>query len=298
MASGSLAPAALAVDALCDRMIALGTPACVGLDPVAEKLPPEIRQATSHATPLDGIERFCLGVIEAIAPRVPVVKVQAACFERYGSPGWACLERVIDAARTAGLFVLLDAKRGDISTSAEHYAQAAVAVGAHGITVNPYLGPSGIAPFLHAGLVVFALVRTSNPDSDVLQQARLATGETVAEHVAGMVHGLGESWIGRHGLSALGAVVGATKIESAVQLRQQLPNAIFLTPGIGAQGASVSDTRSLCRAGQQGNPGGAGLLPTASRSVLYPEAGGSGDWQQRIATAATEFAVQTRQAIE
>jgi orotidine-5'-phosphate decarboxylase len=278
-------------------MIALGTPACVGLDPVVEKLPPEIRQATSHATPLEGIERFCLGVIEAIAPRVPVVKVQAACFERYGSPGWACMERVIATARRAGLFVLLDAKRGDISTSAEHYAQAAVAMGAHGITVNPYLGPSGIAPFLHAGLVVFALVRTSNPDSDGLQQARLATGETVAEHVASMVHDLGLSYTGRHGLPALGAVVGATKIESAVQLRQKLPNAIFLTPGIGAQGASVADTRSLCRAGHQGNPGRAGLLPTASRSVLYPDGGGPSDWRQMIAKAAGEFADQAYEAI-
>jgi len=282
-----------AIDRLVERMDRAGTPACVGLDPVVERLP----AALSGWTPVERVARFSLGVIEAIAPHVPVVKVQAACYERYGSTGWSVLERVVKAARQAGLFVILDAKRGDIATSAEHYAQAAAAVGADAITVNPYLGPSGIIPFLEHGLVVFALVRTSNPDSDVLQQARLQDGSTVAEIVALMLHEVGEQAVGSRGISALGAVVGATKADASASLRDRMPDAMFLTPGIGAQGATTQDAARLCRASRS-SVGDAGLLPTASRSVLYPEGQSAGHgWQREIAEAAMVFAKQAQAAV-
>lgn len=259
---------------------------------MAERLP----EPLGTLAPVVGIERFSLGVIESVAGVAPVVKLQAACYERYGSAGWAVLERVVVAARAAGLFVLLDAKRGDISTSAEHYAEAAARLGADAITVNPYLGPSGIEPFLRRGLVVFALVRTSNPDSDQVQEAVLQDGSTVAHRVATMLDRLGDGAVGQRGLSALGAVVGATQSQAGAALREAMPAAVFLSPGIGAQGASTEDAARLCRPGRTG-PGDAGLLPTASRSVLYPTAGGGADWKHAIGEAARAFALEAKSSI-
>jgi len=278
------------MDRLVDRMDKLATYACVGLDPVIEKLPPSL---TDSHDAIGSIERFSMGVVEAVAGQVPVLKVQSACFERYGSAGWAAMERVVVSARSAGLWVLLDAKRGDISTSASHYAHAAASLGADAITVNPYMGPSSIEPFLEAGLAVFALCRTSNPDSDVLQSAVLEDGSTVAEHVASMLDEIGTRWMGTRGLSALGAVVGATQTQSAQPLRQRMPNTMFLLPGIGAQGANASDVATLRRSGETGS--GAGLLPTASRSVLYPKTIGD-DWKSAISEAAKTFAAQAASA--
>lgn len=286
----NISAAVHAMDRLVDRMDELATPACVGLDPVIEKLPPSL---TESYDAVSSIERFSIGVVEAVGGQVPVLKVQSACFERYGSAGWAAMERVVVCARDAGLWVLLDAKRGDIATSASHYAHAAVSLGVDAITVNPYLGPSSIEPFLEAGLAVFALCRTSNPDSDVLQAAVLDDGSTVAEHVGSMLDEIGSRWMGNRGLSALGAVVGATQTQSAQSLRQRMPNTMFLMPGIGAQGASVSDVATLRRSVETGSR--SGLMPTASRSVLYPKTGTS-DWIAAISQAARTFAAQAASA--
>jgi len=270
-------------DELCRAIDAAGSPGCVGLDPVLDRLPAPIREtATSEA---DAIGQFCVGVLEAVVGVVGVVKPQSACFERFGSPGYAALERTIDHAKRLGFVVILDAKRGDIGSSAQHYAAGAASMGADWITVSPYMGPSTIEPFLDAGLGVFALCRTSNPDSDRLQSLD-SGGSTFALHTAAMLAELGAARRGTHGLSDLGAVVGATKsADEGLALRQRMPDQILLVPGVGAQGGTPEQVRPLARAGAKA-VSGAGVVVNASRSVLYPHAAPGGTWQGDVRSAA------------
>jgi orotidine-5'-phosphate decarboxylase len=267
-----------------------GCPACVGLDPVVDRLPASLQ----GLPPAEAIERFCVGVLEAMAGGaegtlvVPAIKPQSACFERHGSAGMAALERTIARASDLGFVVILDAKRGDIGISANHYAAAAANMGAHAITVNGYLGPETIEPYLDAGLGVFVLVRTSNAGSDAVQSVKLDDGRTVAEMMAHHVAQLGERFMGDCGLSSVGAVVGATKPDDARAMRAAMPNQFFLVPGFGAQGGTVETVRGLLDAR------GGGVLVTASRSVIYPHCTDGEDWQQAIRRAASAFADEVR----
>jgi orotidine-5'-phosphate decarboxylase len=278
-------------DTLATRIDEADSLLCVGLDPVLEQLPVAVRARHHEATP--AIREFCMGVIDAVASACAVIKPQSACFERYGSRGVAVLEDVCAHARGRGLLVLLDAKRGDIGISAEHYAAAAVHCGAHAITVNGYLGPSTIEPYLGAGLGVFVLVRTSNPDSDAVQSRRLEGGSggaptTVALAMAELVRSLGEARRGASGWSDVGAVVGATKGADGPAMRGAMPDQFFLVPGYGAQGGTPNDIATMARAGARGQrPSSAGLIVNASRSVIYPKADQSGsDWKRAVANAA------------
>ena len=144
-------PSSRFVDRLIQRTADVGSPVCVGLDPVAGKLPDELR--AKFGTDVEAVEAFCLGVIEASAEFAAAFKPQSACFERYGAAGVAACGQVIDAARERDLVVILDAKRGDIGVSAEHYAAATLGGThpAHWVTVNAYLGDDGLAPFVAAG---------------------------------------------------------------------------------------------------------------------------------------------------
>lgn len=277
------------VDRLAGAMDRVGSPVCVGLDPVLERLPEAVR--AEHWEPVRAIEAFCKGVIDAVAGHVGVVKPQSACFERYGSAGMKALEHTIEHSKAAGLVVVLDAKRGDIGVSAEHYAAAVQHQGADAVTVNAYLGASTVEPYLAAGLGVFVLVRTSNPDSDAVQACALASGESVAAKMAGLVQTLGDSHVGACGLSDVGAVVGATKSADGRMLRERMPEQVFLVPGYGAQGGKAADVRVLLREGTS-TAGGCGVVVNASRSVLYPGGGegGDGDWREAIRAAAKVFA--------
>ncbi len=274
-------------DLLREAVRASGSPACVGLDPVFDKLPVEVR--ARHTEPLGAIREFCTGVLEVVRPHVGVVKLQSACFERYGGRGVMLLEDMCRDARQRGFVVVLDAKRGDIGISAEHYAAAVVHAGAHAVTLSGYLGPSTIEPYLKAGLGAFVLVRTSNPDSDAVQGNRLNDGRTVAEMMADHVAVLGERSLGACGMSALGAVVGATKSADARALRERMPRQVFLAPGYGAQGGTAEDIRAMR------TKDGGGVLVTASRSVIYPDRGGLNDWQPAIAAAAHSMAMELRE---
>ena len=263
-----------------------GSPVCVGLDPVLERLPERIR--TESADPVVAIERFCVGVIEATAGVAPAVKAQSACFERYGASGFDALRRVRDAAGAHGALFILDAKRGDIGVSAEHYAVMAFgAIDADALTVNVYMGTETAAPYLDQSRWgrrgVFALVRTSNPGSDELQSARLETGETVSQRVADRVASMGADRLGACGYSDVGAVVAATKPGDAADLRRRMAQQVFLVPGFGAQGGTVETVRALFDAD------GFGAIVTASRSVIYP-ARASDDWRRDVRDAAGLFA--------
>lgn len=262
-------------DRLNQAILACSSPACVGLDPVEDRLP-----ETISGSPLARIEAFSLGVLDAIAGHVPAVKLQSACYEAFGGEGTLVLAHVAQAARSHGLVVILDAKRGDIGISARHYATAAFdAIGADWVTASPYLGMETLEPFLQTGGGVFALVRTSNPGSDHLQSQRLEDGRTVARCVADQVAALGDQWMGASGWSSLGAVTGATKVADLGALRAAMPRQILLVPGYGAQGGRGDDVEACFHSS------GLGALITASRSVIYAfESGVS--WQSGVEEAA------------
>jgi orotidine-5'-phosphate decarboxylase len=214
-------------------------------------------------------------VIEAAAPSCVAVKPQLACFERLGAPGWAALARVIDVSRSAGLLVIADGKRGDVPVSASAYAQALFGstpspfgdvpgLGADAATLNGTLGRDSLEPLIDgaraAGAGLFVLVRTSNPGaSDLLDQP--APEHPFHERLASMVDELGAGLLGECGLSGLGAVVGATEPSHIARLRELMPRAPFLLPGVGAQGGSASDLGAAFGA----HP--ASAIVTASRSI-------------------------------
>lgn len=282
-------PATNQIDRLVTAIDMHATPACVGIDPVYTKIPDSLRGGDE----ISAIESFSLEVLDAIKGTVPAIKPQSACFERYGSAGYAILEKVIARGSDLGFVVILDAKRGDIGSSAQHYAVGAADMGAHFITVSPYMGPSTIEPFLNAGLGVFALARTSNPDSDEVQLNELADGQHVVHAISSMIAKIGSTQNGVSGLSALGAVVGATKAADEMgNLRDLMPNQMFLVPGVGAQGGTVDDVRPMCRP-EAACAGQLGVIVNASRSVLYPEST-KVDWQQGVANAARSFANDLR----
>jgi orotidine-5'-phosphate decarboxylase len=233
-------------------------------------------------------------VIEATASTCVAVKLQLACFERLGADGWVALGNAIAAAREHGLLILADGKRGDVPVTARAYAQALVGetptpfgtvagLGADAFTANPLLGRDSLEPLVEAadaaGAGCFVLVRTSNPGAADVQD--LATNEgPVHESVARIVAELGEARVGTSGLSSVGAVTGATRPELLERLRELMPRAIFLLPGVGAQGGAVEDLAAAFRE----HP--AGGLITASRSIV--DAAGDGEEHAGAAAAAAE----------
>src|SRR5215203_4104908 len=215
----------------------------VGLDPRLDLLPVELRgeAVLGRAEAANAYARFCCGIVDAVGRYVAAVKPQTAFFEALGADGFAALERVCGYARDAGLLVIADGKRGDIGSTARAYAAAYLGGLADALTVNPYLGRESLEPFLDAcrehGSGLFCLVKTSNAGADV-QDAELADGSMLWQHVARLVDGWGADTIGSGGLSSVGAVVGATHPLAVAEARRLLPHAVLLLPGVGAQGGS------------------------------------------------------------
>jgi orotidine-5'-phosphate decarboxylase len=234
-------------------------------------------------------------VIDAAGAACVAVKPQLACFERLGPPGWDALEQVVAIARDHGLLVLADGKRGDVPVTASAYAQALVGatpgpfgavpgLGADAFTANPLLGRDALAPLVDAaaaaGAGCFVLVRTSNPGAAELQDE----GEPpLHERLARLVDELGRDRRGDCGLSLVGAVTGATRPDHLARLRELMPHAIFLLPGIGAQGGRVEDV------GPAFAPHPAAGLVTASRSIVGAHAERGGDPAAAAAAAAEEL---------
>lgn len=268
-------------DDLIARTREIGHPLCAGIDPHLERIPALFRQgtmaATDPATPA-AVEALVMAFLDRVAGRVAAVKPQMAFFEQLGSPGLAVLERLMAAARERELLVVLDAKRGDIGSTAAGYARAYLEPGAAGeadaITLNPYLGLDSLAPFAERaaahGRGLFVLAKTSNPGSGDLQDRLLEKEGPVYEAVAESLRGLEEELLGpATGWSSLGIVAGATYPEQAERLRALLPHALFLVPGYGAQGASAHEALGSFVPGPQGLEGG---LVNSSRGLLFPEA--------------------------
>jgi orotidine-5'-phosphate decarboxylase len=232
------------------------------------------------------VAAHCSLAIEATGRHCVAVKLQVACFERLGAPGWSALREAVERARAAELLVIADAKRGDIDVSARAYAQAFLGetptvygpvrgLDADALTVNPLLGIDSLAPFVEAarnrGGGVFALVRTSNAGAADVQELRLDGGGIVSDRLAGIVAELGEAGIGAARLSDVGAVIGATAPERLEVLRERMPSTVFLLPGVGAQGGKVQDLAAAFA------PGPAGGLISASRGIIEAHVREGGD---------------------
>ncbi len=265
-------------DRLADAVERKSSQLVVGLDPVVEQMPAEV----------DGdLFAFCSGIVDAIAPHAVAVKPQSAFFEAHGADGVRAFAQVCEYARAAGLIVIADAKRGDIGSTARAYAEAFIPL-ADAVTVNPYLGGDSVEPFLEAcrreGAGIFCLVKTSNPGSADVQDVALADGRKLWQHVAGLVRDWGEELIGDRGLSAVGAVVGATFPREVAEARELLPRSVLLLPGIGAQGGTPADVAAAFAAGP------ASALVSASRSVIYAYREGGGDWQSAAGAEAKRLA--------
>jgi len=280
-------------DRLIERTRALGHPLCVGLDPYLDRIPSLFRRGAMHPQHPDtaeAVKEFCCGVIDVIASDVAVVKPQAALFECLGWRGWQALARVIVHAHAADLLVLLDAKRGDIADTASAYAQAYLSQGSEcgvdAITVNPYLGPESVAPFIieaekaERGVVV--LVRNSNADSSIYQTVETSTGPYFAVVATSLAKWQDRLAGAKTGWSSLGVTVAATHSEDTERIRMVLPRALFLVLGYGAQGASA---REAVRGFPRGPAGLEGGIVNSSRPILFPTTNSEARaaiWEQEV----------------
>ncbi len=279
-------------------------PLCVGIDPRWEMLPTSLREAYADLPPAlraaAAVQEFSLKVLDLVAPFAGVVKPQAAFFELLGPPGMAALQEVLRQAKAMGFVTILDAKRGDIASTATAYAEAAfggtVIDGAtipvwdaDSLTVNPYLGADAVEPFLTAARAsqrgLFVLVRTSNPGAKLFQDL-ICEGQPVYRHVGDAVARWNAANLGDCGLGDVGAVVGATHPNELVELRSALPNVWFLVPGYGAQGGTAADVRAAYRAD------GLGAVVNSSRGVTFPFKPDDPGWEATIAEAARRSAAE------
>jgi orotidine-5'-phosphate decarboxylase len=293
-------------DTLAAHVAARETQLVLGLDPDPARLwPAAVEAAPEHDDPAQraaaAVAAHCHALIDAAGSECVAVKLQLACFERLGAPGWQVLGRLVEHARAAGLLVIADGKRGDVPVTATAYAQGLLGavptpfgevggLGADAATVNPLLGIDTLEPLvaaaLAAGAGLFVLVRTSNPGAADVEDLVLADGGTVWMRLATIVAHLGEPAIGASGLSDVGAVVGATAPEHLERMRELMPHAVFLLPGIGAQGGSIEALAPAFA------PGRAGGLVTASRSIANAHVAAGGDPAQ----AARAEAARLREA--
>ncbi|MGZ4445378.1 MAG: orotidine-5'-phosphate decarboxylase [Nocardioides sp.] len=238
--------------------VAARGPLCAGIDPHAGLL---------HAWGLEddvaGLERFAMTAAEGLAPHVSVVKPQSAFYERFGSRGIAVLERLVAACRDAGALVLMDAKRGDIGSTSQAYADAYLdptsPLASDALTASPFLGFGSLDPMVETarrhGAGLFVLALTSNPEGPEVQHATVAGGGTVA---GAMLDHLRTLNAGAEPLGSFGAVVGATIGSTDEDLAFNGP---VLAPGYGAQGGTLADLRRLFA-------GSGAVLPSTSRELL------------------------------
>ena len=247
------------------RLARLGAPLCLGIDPHPDALP------SGLPADVGGIETFARGIVEAASEHAVAVKINVAFFEAFGSSGIAALER-LRADLPADLFVILDAKRGDIGPTAERYATALFGhLGADAVTLSPYLGEDAIEPFLEfEDRVVYVLTRTSNPSAGTFQDLA-ADGALLHERVARWA---AERWPG----GRVGLVVGATRPEDLRRLRDIAPSPAFLVPGVGAQGGELAAAVACCHGTDA--PG----VVNVSRAIAGASRGD--DWHEAAAAAA------------
>jgi orotidine-5'-phosphate decarboxylase len=280
-----------------------GSVVCVGLDPRVQQLPPSLRPSLSASGLRDwqamatAYQQFCVGIIDAVAAHVGVVKPQAAFFEELGPAGTVALGNVIQHARKKNLLVVLDGKRNDIGTTAQAYAAGYLGENSpwqcDALTVSPYLGRDSLDPFIDqcelADAGIFVLVKTSNPGGGFLQD-QVAGARPIYRHVADLVTELNQTRLGMSGYGPVGSVVGATYPEQLQELRAAMPSSPILIPGFGAQGGAAEDVAFGFDAQ------GRGAIVNSSRHILfafdrpeYREDYGPDRWQAAAEAAAIDM---------
>lgn len=291
-------------DRLVEAIRIKNTPACVGLDPTYEHLPPAIRaQFPEAGGVVEALRVFSRRVLEIVADLVGVVKINIAFFEPYRGPGIDLYFELVAYARQLGMLVIGDVKRGDIGHTGVCYAAGQLAdkpspdagVGPDAVTVNAYFGTGGLAPFLDVcraqGKGVFVLVHTSNASAGEVQHLETTGGVSVAEAVAGLVHGWAhaDGMMGGSGYSAVGAVVAPGDVTRAKRLRALLPDSVFLVPGFGAQGRSLEQVAACFK------DDGSGALVNSSRGIIFAHenptfaSGSPADWEASVRRACEAF---------
>ena len=294
-------------DRLHSKIAERQTPALVGLDPRLDQLPESIVAAARSSTTSEvtaaasAFDEFCSRIIDVVAPLVPAVKPQAAFFEQYGPAGCQALQTVIRKARDVGLIVICDAKRGDIGSTAEAYAEAylagadpdAAVWASDALTVNPYLGKDTLEPFVRVaaerGAGLYVLVRTSNPGAATFQD-RETDGQKLYQRVAEVVESFNIESTGNCGYGSIGAVVGATYPAELTELRAAMPKTPLLVPGFGSQGAGASEVAGGFDAS------GFGALINSSRGINfayrkapYNEQFAPDEWEQAVEAATRDM---------
>ena len=301
------------MDELIEAIAAKQNPSVVGLDPKPGIVPKEVISALADEVlhEVEGEEalptllatayfEFNRAIIDAVADFVPAVKPQIAMYEALGPAGMDTYAMTCEYAKSQGLVVIGDAKRGDIGSTAGQYA-AHLSGFAHlsayfdgenatgnvlpqslndllqssknldvwhedSLTVNPYMGSDGVKPFIDEAVAhnksIFVLLRTSNPSSKELQELIVQDGKPVYEHMADLIENWGASTLGKHGYSRVGAVVGATHPEEGKHLREVMPHTFFLVPGYGAQGGTAQDVAGMFDKNSEG------AIVNSSRGII------------------------------
>lgn len=301
------------MDELIEAIAAKQNPSVVGLDPKPGIVPAEIISSLADEV-LQEVEgedalptllatayfEFNRAIIDAVADFVPAVKPQIAMYEALGSAGMDTYAMTCEYAKSQGLVVIGDAKRGDIGSTAGQYAAHLSGFAnlssyfedenttgnvlpqslknllkssknldvwhEDSLTVNPYMGSDGVKPFIDEAVAhdksIFVLLRTSNPSSKELQELILQDGKPVYEHMADLIENWGASGIGKHGYSRVGAVVGATHPQEGKHLREIMPHTFFLVPGYGAQGGTAQDVAGMFDANSEG------AIVNSSRGII------------------------------
>lgn len=265
-------------DRLVEKILNCRNHTIVGLDPRLQYIPKHVADEAWEAVPggsssektAEAFFRFNKEIIDNVYDIVPAVKPQIAFYEQYGTAGFECYLKTCRYAKSKGLLVIGDVKRGDIGSTAEAYSDFYLGnnegtAETDCITINPYLGTDSMAPFVRNcekyGKGIFVLVKTSNKSSKDIQDLD-SGGKKIYEHVAELVVSLGEGLKGKYGYSSIGAVVGATFRNEGQMLRKMMKNVYFLVPGYGAQGGTAEDA-SVCF-----NDDGFGAVINSSRGIV------------------------------
>jgi orotidine-5'-phosphate decarboxylase len=293
----------MSFDVLQDKIRAMKNPTVAGLDARIEYVPEYLRKAAfeEYGVGLKGaaeaIWQFNVGLIDALCDIVPAVKPQSAYYENLGWQGMEMLERTIRYAKSKGLFVIADIKRGDIGSTASAYAegwlsgapiegQTFKSFDADCVTLNGYMGSDSINPFLEAAKgedkCAFVLVKTSNPGSGELQDVQ-AGDKTVYQLMGELNESIAAGTEGKYGYTMAGAVTGATYPQQIQELRQRLSRTFFLVPGYGAQGGTAQDVKYAF------DQYGHGAIVNSSRGIMcaWKKTGGDGhDFKEAARNAA------------
>jgi orotidine-5'-phosphate decarboxylase len=282
----------MSFDVLQDKIRKLKNPTVAGLDARIEYVPEHIRRAAfeeygvGRRGAAEAIYQFNVGLIDALCDVVPAVKPQSAYYENLGWQGMEVLERTIAYAKSRGLFVIADVKRGDIGSTAAAYAEGWLsgakiqgevfpAFDADCVTLNGYMGSDSILPFLEAAKAldkcVFVLVKTSNPGSGELQDL-IAGDRQIYQAMGDLTQRIAKGTQGKYGYTIAGAVTGATYPSDIRALRKRLEHTFFLVPGYGAQGGTADDVRFAF------NEYGHGAIVNSSRGIMcaWQKTGGDG----------------------